>query len=112
MTETIFSKIIRREIPADIVMEDQDCLAFRDISPQAPEHVLCIPKKPIAKLSESTKEDTELLGKLMYFAKQVAESLKLENYRLVVNNGEEAGQTVFHLHVHILGGRDFRWPPG
>jgi histidine triad (HIT) family protein len=112
--ETIFSKIINREIPADIVLENDLCLAFRDIHPQAPTHVLVIPKKPITQLSEATTEDCALLGELLLFARDVASKLGLDSsgYRLVINNGEGAGQTVFHLHLHILGGRDLNWPPG
>lgn len=112
MSETIFSKIIDREIPADIVYEDDQCLAFRDVNPQAPVHVLIIPKKPIPKLSDAGDEDKELLGHLLLAANQVAAEQGLEDYRLNVNNGAGASQTVFHLHVHVLGGRPFSWPPG
>ncbi len=109
--ETIFSKIIKREIPADIVYEDDKCLAFKDINPQAPVHVLLIPKKNIAKLADCT--DTELLGHMMSMtAKIAADQGCADEFRVVVNNGVDAGQTVFHLHFHILGGRQFRWPPG
>ncbi|MFN9175512.1 MAG: histidine triad nucleotide-binding protein [Synechocystis sp.] len=112
-SDTIFGKIIRREIPADIVYEDDLCLAFRDVNPQAPVHVLLIPKKAIPKLSAATSEDHALLGHLSLKAKQVASELGIgENFRLVINNGEEVGQTVFHLHLHILGDRPFSWPPG
>lgn len=113
MSDTLFTKIINREIPADIVYEDELCLAFRDINPQAPLHVLLIPKKPIVKVSDSEKEDQTLLGHLML---KVGEIAKQEGYaeafRIVVNNGEAAGQTVFHLHIHILAGRPFSWPAG
>ncbi len=113
MPETIFQKIINKEIPAEIVHEDNLCLAFKDITPQAPVHVLLIPKKTIAKLSDSTGEDLDLLGHLMLTASKVAEKMGVkDNYRLVVNNGAEAGQDVFHLHLHILAGRSFNWPPG
>lgn len=113
MAETIFQKIINREIPADIVHEDELCLAFKDINPQAPVHVLLIPKKPLAMLSKSTTEDKDLLGHLMLTASVVAEKLGVKDrYRLVINNGAEAGQEVFHLHLHILAGRPFQWPPG
>jgi histidine triad (HIT) family protein len=113
MAETIFSKIIDRQIPADIVYEDDLCLAFRDVNPQAPTHILVIPKKPIAMLSEVETEDRELLGHLLLAAKQIAKQECLENgYRLVINNGTDGGQTVFHLHLHILGGRSLTWPPG
>lgn len=112
MSETIFTKIINREIPADIVYEDDLCLAFNDIQPQAPIHVLLIPKKPIAKLAEAGPEDRELLGHLMLKAGKIADDLGAENFRLVVNNGADAGQSVFHLHLHILAGRPLTWPPG
>ena len=113
MSETIFSKIIRREIPADIVYEDDLTLAFRDITPQAPIHILIIPKKPIAQLSAAESEDHALMGHLLLTAKRVAEQVGLENgYRLVINNGADGGQTVDHLHLHILGGRQMQWPPG
>lgn len=112
-TETLFTKIINREIPADIVYEDELCLAFRDINPQAPLHVLLIPKTPIAKLSESSDSDQALLGHLLRTAPKIADQQgHRDTFRLVVNNGEEAGQTVFHLHLHILAGRNFTWPPG
>lgn len=111
--DTIFSKIIRREIPAEIVYEDELCIAFRDVNPQAPLHILLIPKQPISKLSDSTNADTELLGHLMKIAPKIAaEQGYADAFRLVINNGEEVGQTVFHLHLHILAGRDFSWPPG
>jgi histidine triad (HIT) family protein len=112
-TETIFSKIIRKEIPANIVYEDDLCLAFKDIHPQAPTHVLIIPKKPIAKLSDGTADDQALLGHLMLTASKVASLLGVENaFRIAINNGAGAGQTVFHLHLHLLAGRPFQWPPG
>jgi histidine triad (HIT) family protein len=111
--ETIFSKIIRREIPADIVYEDDLCLAFRDITPQAPTHLLIIPKKPIPKLSEAQAEDKALLGHLLWAVSQIAQEQALERgYRVVINTGEDGGQTVFHLHLHLLGGRALQWPPG
>ncbi|NJN20005.1 MAG: histidine triad nucleotide-binding protein [Leptolyngbya sp. RL_3_1] len=112
--DTIFGKIIRREIPADIVYEDDVCLAFRDVTPQAPTHVLVIPKKPIPKLADATAEDKELLGHLLLTVKQVAEQLGIapEGYRVVINTGSNGGQTVFHLHLHLLGGRSLQWPPG
>ena len=110
---TIFGKIIRREIPATIVYEDDQCLAFRDVNPQAPTHVLLIPKKEIARLSDATEEDRALLGHLMVAAGNIARDLGVENaFRLVVNNGAEAGQSVFHLHLHIIAGRKLTWPPG
>ncbi len=110
---TIFSKVIKRELPADIVYEDDQCLAFRDIRPQAPTHVLLIPKREIATLSDATAEDQSLLGHLMLVAGKVARQLGVENaFRLVINNGAPVGQSVFHLHLHILAGRPFHWPPG
>ena len=110
---TLFGKVIRREIPADIVYEDELCLAFRDINPQAPTHVLLIPKKEIDSLSSADGADQALLGHLMLAAAKVARQLGVgDAFRLVVNNGAEAGQSVFHLHLHILAGRKLRWPPG
>lgn len=112
-TDTIFSKIIRREIPATIVYEDDQVLAFRDIAPQAPIHILVIPKKPLPSIADATPEDQALLGHLLLTAKNIAVQEGLENgYRLVINTGAEGGQTVFHLHLHILGGRSMAWPPG
>ena len=113
MSETIFSKIIRREIPADIVYEDDLALAFKDVSPQAPTHILVIPKKPLPQLSAAESEDHALMGHLLLTAKRVAEQVGLSNgYRIVINNGNDGGQTVNHLHLHILGGRQMNWPPG
>lgn len=113
MSETIFSKIIRREIPADIVYEDDLTIAFKDITPQAPVHILVIPKKPLSQLSAAGSEDHALMGHLLLTAKRVAEQAGLTNgYRLVINNGSDGGQTVYHLHLHILGGRQMHWPPG
>ena len=111
--DTIFGKIIRKEIPADIVYEDDLVLAFKDIAPQAPVHILVIPKKTIPKVADVRSEDKELLGHLLLAARNVAEEAGLDNgYRLVINSGIDGGQTVFHLHVHILGGRAMKWPPG
>jgi histidine triad (HIT) family protein len=110
---TLFSKIIAREIPADIVYEDERCLAFRDINPQAPTHVLLIPKQEIARLADASTADQDLLGHLLLAAGRVARQLGVgDAFRLVVNNGADAGQTVFHLHLHILAGRPLHWPPG
>ena len=110
---TIFGKIIRREIPADIVYEDEHCLAFRDVNPQAPTHVLLIPKKEIPRLADAGGGDQALLGHLMLAAGRVARQLGVEEaFRLVVNNGADAGQSVFHLHLHLIAGRPMRWPPG
>jgi histidine triad (HIT) family protein len=113
MSDTIFGKIIRREIPANIVYEDDLALAFKDVNPQAPTHILVIPKKPIPRVSEAKSDDQSLLGHLLLTAKKVAEDAGLENgYRVVINNGKDGGQTVDHLHLHILGGRQMQWPPG
>lgn len=113
MSDTIFGKIIRREIPAEIVYEDDLALAFKDINPQAPTHILVIPKKPIPRLSVATTEDTALMGHLLMTVKKVAEQANLTNgYRVVINNGRDGGQTVDHLHFHILGDRFMQWPPG
>tara|TARA_B100001115_G_scaffold182332_1_gene178328 strand:+ start:7153 stop:7500 length:348 start_codon:yes stop_codon:yes gene_type:complete len=112
--ETIFSKIIRREIPADIVYEDEQALAFRDVSPQAPTHILVIPKEPLESVADAREQDAALLGHLMVVARRVAcdEEILEDGFRLVVNTGKDGGQTVPHLHVHILGGRPLSWPPG
>lgn len=111
--DTIFAKIIRREIPADIVYEDEFCLAFKDIHPQAPVHILLVPIQAIAKLSDATDADESLLGRLLLTASKVARDAGIgDGFRLVINNGASVGQTVFHLHVHILGGRALGWPPG
>ena len=110
---TLFEKIINREIPADIVYEDELSLAFKDINPQAPVHVLIIPKKPIEKLSDANIEDQALLGHLMLVAGNIAEQLNLDNtFRIIINNGAGAGQSVFHLHLHLMSGRPLSWPPG
>jgi histidine triad (HIT) family protein len=111
---TIFDKIIAKEIPVDVVFEDERALAFRDIAPQAPVHVLVIPKKPLVGISHVTAEHHEILGHLLLVAGEVArrEGLEESGYRLVINDGENGGQSVFHLHVHVLGGRPMSWPPG
>lgn len=110
---TLFSKIIRREIPATIVFEDDLCFAIRDVNPQAPTHILIIPRKEIAGVSDATAEDQALLGHLMLAAGKIARDLGVdEAFRLVINNGADAGQSVFHLHLHLLAGRTMRWPPG
>lgn len=111
---TIFSSIIRREIPADIVYEDDVALAFRDIHPQAPVHVLVIPKKEITGISKAEADDAGVLGHLFLVAAKVArqEGLHDSGYRLIVNDGVDGGQTVHHLHIHVLGGRQLSWPPG
>lgn len=111
--KTIFKKIIDGEIPANIVHDDDQCLAFHDVSPQAPTHVLVIPKKEIASLQQLSEEDAPLLGHLWIVIRTVAEQLGLDGgYRVVVNCGKDGGQTVDHLHFHLLGGRDLSWPPG
>jgi histidine triad (HIT) family protein len=113
MAETIFSKIIDRKIPARIEHEDDRCLAFHDVAPQAPTHVLVIPKKPIPSLADLEPADEALVGHLVMVATQLAAKLGLgDGYRLVVNCGRDGGQSVDHLHVHLLGGRQLRWPPG
>ena len=109
---TIFTKIINKEIPADIVYEDELCLAFKDINPQAPVHILLIPKKEIISSQHIKKEDQSLMGHLMVKVPEIAKLVGLSSYRLVVNTGEDGGQTVFHIHIHILGGRKLQWPPG
>jgi histidine triad (HIT) family protein len=111
--ETLFTKIINRQIPADIVYEDAHCIAIRDINPQAPVHLLLIPKKPIDRLSNAQADDAALLGHLMLAVGRITRDLKIDHaFRLAVNNGAEAGQSVFHLHLHILAGRPLQWPPG
>jgi len=113
MAETIFAKIIRREAPAQIEYEDDRCLAFHDVAAQAPTHLLVIPKQPIPSLAAVTDADSPLLGHLVRVATQLAEQLGLaEGYRLVINCGADGGQTVDHLHIHLLGGRPLSWPPG
>ncbi|KAL2092812.1 hypothetical protein ACEWY4_012610 [Coilia grayii] len=110
---TIFSKVIAREIPADIIYEDDKSLAFRDISPQAPVHFLVIPKKNICRISEAEDADAMILGHLLVVAKNVAQKEGLhDGYRLVINDGKNGAQSVYHLHVHVLGGRQMTWPPG
>jgi histidine triad (HIT) family protein len=111
---TLFEKIIHREIPAAIVHETDRALAFRDVNPQAPVHVLVVPKKPLAGIREATAEDQALLGHLLWVAAEVArqEGLAATGYRLVINDGANGGQSVDHLHVHVLGGRPLTWPPG
>ena len=111
--KTLFSKIIDREIPAKIAYEDDDCIALHDINPQAPVHVLIIPRKPIPRLTEATADDQALLGKLMLTAASLARQLELDQgFRVVINNGPFGGESVPHLHVHLLGKRPLRWPPG
>ena len=110
MSNNIFQDIIDKKVPADIVYEDELAIAFKDISPQAPVHILVIPKKQISKLSDSTNQDQELLGYLLLVVKKITTDENILDYRVAINNGAEAGQTVFHLHLHILAGRIFGWP--
>merc|ERR1719498_217972 len=111
--DTIFGKICRKEIPANLIHEDDKCVAFNDISPQAPTHILVVPKKPIVRLAEAEDSDAELLGHLMIVAKKCAQNAGLtKGYRLVVNDGPDGGQSVYHIHIHVLGGRPLGWPPG
>src|SRR5512137_1324949 len=114
MSKTLFEKIIAREVPAEIVYEDEHVVAFRDIRPQAPVHVLIVPKKPIPRMAEAKPEDQPILGHLLLKAAEVAHELGLtqSGFRLVFNNGPDAGEAVPHLHCHILGGRRMSWPPG
>jgi histidine triad (HIT) family protein len=114
MSDTIFSKIINREIPADILYEDDEVLAFSDVNPQAPTHFLVIPKQPIATVNDIQPEQAELVGKLVLAAQKLAKQKGIaeDGYRLVMNCNEGAGQTVFHIHLHVLGGRSLTWPPG
>lgn len=114
MGRTLFEKIAARELPADIVYEDDMVLAFRDVRPQAPVHVLVVPKKPISRIADAAPGDREILGHLLLKAAQVAARLGLEDsgYRLVLNNGRDGGESVPHLHCHVLGGRAMGWPPG
>ncbi|KAH3870094.1 adenosine 5'-monophosphoramidase HINT1-like [Dreissena polymorpha] len=111
--DTIFGKILRREIPTPYIYEDDKCVAFMDISPQAPTHFLVIPRKPIQCLDEAQDEDETLLGHLLLVAKKVAKEQGLDNgYRVVMNNGADGAQSVFHIHLHVMGGRQMEWPPG
>jgi histidine triad (HIT) family protein len=112
--KNIFAKIIAKEIPADIVFEDDRALAFRDTGPKAPVHILIVPKQDIARISEAKSDDETLLGHLLTVAAQIArkEGIDSTGYRLVINKGRDAGESVPHLHVHLLGGRTMAWPPG
>jgi histidine triad (HIT) family protein len=114
MSETIFSKIIKREIPADIIYEDDDVLAFTDVNPQAPVHFLVIPKQPIATINDIKPEQAGLVGKMVLTAQKLAaeKGIAESGYRLIMNCNEDGGQTVFHIHLHVLGGRAMTWPPG
>jgi histidine triad (HIT) family protein len=112
VNETIFGRILRGEIPCDQVYADEQCIAFRDVAPQAPVHILVIPREHVVNLAEAQQAHEQLLGHLLLVAAQVARQEGLEGFRTVINSGAEAGQTVFHLHVHVLGGRPLAWPPG
>lgn len=112
MTDTIFTKIINKEIPANIIFEDELCIIIEDISPQAPLHYLAIPKKEIIGVSDLDDKDKDIMGHLMLTIKKQMQNINVSNYRLVINNGSEAGQTIFHLHIHILANRTLGWPPG
>ena len=114
MSDTIFSKIIKREIAADILYEDEEVLAFRDVTPKAPVHFLVIPKQAIATVNDIQPDQAGLIGKMVLTAQQLAqqEGIAEQGYRLVMNCNEDAGQTVFHIHLHVLGGRPLSWPPG
>jgi len=110
--DTIFGRILRGEIPCDPVHADGRCLAFRDVAPQAPVHILVIPRRRLVNLAVAQPEDADLLGHLLLVAAQVARGQGLTAFRTVINSGADAGQTVFHLHVHVIGGRPLAWPPG
>jgi histidine triad (HIT) family protein len=110
--KTLFTKIIEGEIPGDFVYRDEEVVAFKDINPAAPTHILIVPVKPVESVKALEASDLELAGKLLLTAKKIAADLDISDYRLVINNGSGAGQSVFHLHVHLLAGRAFSWPPG
>ena len=111
--KSLFQKIADKEIPAKLIYEDESCVAFHDIAPQAPVHFLVVPRKLIPRIAEATAADESLIGHLLFVAQKVATDLKLEKgFRIVINNGPDGGETVPHLHVHVLGGRHLKWPPG
>jgi len=114
MSDCIFCRIISGEIPSNKVLEDEDVFAFRDIAPQAPQHILILPKKHIARMADLRDSDGDVAGKLLTAARHIAQDLGMneQGYRVVINNGETAGQSVWHMHVHLLSGRPFAWPPG
>jgi histidine triad (HIT) family protein len=112
MEKTLFQKIADGEIPARIAYEDDRCIALHDINPQAPVHLLVVPRKPIARPDEIEPEDEALVGHLFVVAREMARQEGLTDYHLVMNNGAEAGQSVFHIHLHVIGGRKMKWPPG
>ncbi|XP_004570155.1 adenosine 5'-monophosphoramidase HINT1 [Maylandia zebra] len=111
--DTIFGKIVRKEIPANLIYEDDQCVAFPDVSPQAPTHILVVPKKPIVQLSQAEDDDAALLGHMLIVAKKCAQDAGLsKGYRIIINDGPDGGQSVYHIHIHVLGGRSMGWPPG
>jgi histidine triad (HIT) family protein len=111
--DTVFGKILRKEIPAQVVHEDDRCIVIRDVGPKAPVHLLVIPREPLVNLGDATEAHEALLGHLLLVARKVAVQEKVgDAFRIVINNGESAGQSVFHMHVHVLGGRVMKWPPG
>jgi len=112
--DCLFCKLVARDIPADIVFEDDDVIAFRDIAPQAPTHILIIPKRHISTLNDLTEEDCALVGRLQFTAQKIAKEIGIadDGYRVVMNCNEDGGQTVYHIHMHLLGGRALAWPPG
>jgi histidine triad (HIT) family protein len=112
--ETIFSEIIAKKKPAEIIYEDDEVVAFKDINPQAPVHVLIVPRKPIPKLTAASEEDEKVLGKMVMVARKIATDfgLDMDGFRLLLNEGKNGGQTIYHLHFHLLGGRRLMWPPG
>ncbi|WP_417596747.1 histidine triad nucleotide-binding protein [Oceanospirillum sp.] len=112
--DCLFCKLVARDIPADIVFEDDDVIAFRDIAPQAPTHILIIPKRHISTLNDLTEEDCALVGRLQFTAQKIAKEVGIadDGYRVVMNCNEDGGQTVYHIHMHLLGGRGMAWPPG
>jgi len=112
--DTIFGKIVRGEIPTNFIYEDDKCVAFHDLNPTAPTHVLILPKKPISQLSKSDDSDEQLLGHLLVVARKLADQLNVSKtgYRLVINDGPHGSQSVYHMHIHLLGGRQMAWPPG
>lgn len=109
---TIFDKIIQKTIPAEIIYEDSECLAFQDVNPQAPVHFLVIPRKRIPMISDATVNESQLLGKLMAIAGKLGAERAPEGFRIVINNGKHGCQSVYHLHLHVIGGRQLKWPPG
>ncbi|XP_075235388.1 putative HIT-like protein Synpcc7942_1390 [Lycorma delicatula] len=112
-SDTVFGRILRKEIPCKFIYEDDTCVAFHDTNPQAPVHFLVIPRKPITSIADTEESDSILLGHILYVAKNVAEQQGLdEGYRIVINNGIHGAQSIYHLHVHVLGGRQLKWPPG